>query len=59
MRPEDQDIPLEVASTSVNENGDEEDAIEVRDRSSGADDSTPEEAHNPIGDVVLSVSNPR
>ena len=34
-------IPFEVASTSVYEGGDKEDAIEVRDRSSGADDSTP------------------
>ena len=49
--------PLKVASTPVDEDGDEEDAVKVRDRSSGADDSTPEEAHGPIGDVVLVMSN--
>ena len=37
----------------MDEDGDEEYAIEVRDRSSSADDSTPEEAHSPVGDVVL------
>jgi len=44
--------PLEVTSTPVDKNGDEEDAVEVRDGSSGADDSAPEEAHSPVGDVV-------
>lgn len=37
----------------MDKNGDEEDAVEVRDGSSGTDDSTPEEAHSPVGDVVL------
>ena len=41
----------------MDENGDEEDAIKVRDRSSGTNDSAPEEAHGPIGDVVLVISN--
>jgi len=44
--------PLKVTSAPVDKNGDEEDAIEVRDRSGGADDSTPEEAHSPVGNVV-------
>jgi len=41
----------------VDEDGDEKDAIEVGDRSSSADDSTPEEAHSPVGDIVLVMSN--
>jgi len=44
--------PLKVASTPVDEDGDEEDAVEVRDGSSSADDSAPEEAHSPVGDVI-------
>jgi len=52
-RNTDQFLPLEVTSTSVDEDGDEEYAIEVRDRSGSADDSTPEEAHSPVGNVVL------
>ena len=34
-------LPLEVTPAPVDENGDKEDTIEVRDRSSGADNSTP------------------
>ena len=45
--------PLKVTSTPVDEDGDEEDAVEVRDRSGSANDGTPKEAHSPIGDVVL------
>ena len=45
--------PLEVTPTPVDEDSDEEDAVEVRYGSGGADDSTPEEAHRPVGDVVL------
>jgi hypothetical protein len=41
----------------VNKDGDEEDAIEVRNRSGSADDSAPEEAHDPVGDVVLVMSS--
>ena len=41
----------------MDEDGDEEDAVKVRDRSSGANDSTPQETHNPVGDVILVVSN--
>ena len=41
----------------MNEDGDKEDGIKVRDRSRGADDSTPQDAHNPVGDVVLGVLN--
>jgi len=41
----------------VDEDGDKEDAVKVRDGSGGADDSAPQEAHNPVGDVVLVVSN--
>lgn len=37
----------------MDENGDEEDAIEVWNRGSGADDSAPEETHGPVGNVVL------
>ena len=37
----DQPLPLKVTSTPMDEDGDEEDAVEVRDRGGGADDSTP------------------
>ena len=50
-------LPLKVASTPVDEDGDEEDAVEIRDRSGGTNDGTPEEAHDPIGDVVLMTPN--
>lgn len=43
----------------MDENGDEEDTVEVRDRSGGADDNTPEEAHGPVGNVVLVTKNVR
>lgn len=51
-----QSLPLKVTSTPVDEDSDEEDAIEIRDRSSGANNSAPEEAHGPVGDVVLVMS---
>lgn len=56
-RDTDQCLPLEVTSTPVDQDSDEEDAIEVRDGSSGTNDSAPEEAHNPVGDVILVTPN--
>ena len=50
-------LPLKVASTPVDEDGNEEDAVEIRDRSGSTNDGTPEEAHDPIGDVVLMTPN--
>ena len=50
-------LPLKVASTPVDEDGDEEDAVEIRDGSGGTNDGTPEEAHDPIGDIVLMTPN--
>ena len=41
----------------MDENSYEEDAVKVRDRTSGTDDGTPEEAHRPIRDVVLMTKN--
>lgn len=52
-----QRLPFKVASTPVDEDGDKEYAVEVRNGSSGANDGAPEEAHNPVGDVVLVRSN--
>jgi hypothetical protein len=52
-RTADWPLPLEVTSTPVDEDSDKEDAVEIRNRGGGADDSTPEEAHSPVGDVVL------
>lgn len=37
----------------MNENGDEENRIEIWDDSCSTDDHTPAEGHNPVGDVVL------
>ncbi len=47
------DVPLEVSSTSMNQDSYEEDRIEVRNGSCEANDSSPCEAHSPVGDVVL------
>jgi len=44
--------PLKVTSTPVDEDGDEEDTVKVRNRSSSANDSAPKETHDPVGDVV-------
>jgi hypothetical protein len=45
--------PFKVTSTAVNENGYEEDRVEVRDGGGEANDGAPEEGHNPISGVVL------
>lgn len=45
--------PLEVASATMYEDGDEEHRVEVRDGRSRADDETPRQALEPVGDVVL------
>jgi len=48
---------LEVASTVMDEHGDEEDGVEVGNDCRASDDSTPAEAHGPVGDVVLRKTN--
>ena len=53
LRERRDNAPFEVASAAVNEDDDEEDRIEVRDRSSRADAETPGEGHGPISNVVL------
>jgi hypothetical protein len=45
--------PLEITSTPMDQNNDEEHRIEIRDRGGSADDETPSETHDPICDVVL------
>ena len=47
------DEPFKVAPAAVNEDGDEEHRVEVRDGRGRADDETPRQALHPIGDVVL------
>ena len=47
------DVPFKVTSTSVNENGDEEDRIEIGNRCGKTDDGTPCEAHDPVRNVIL------
>jgi len=37
----------------MDEHGDEEDTVKVRDGRSRADDQAPGEAHSPVGHVVL------
>lgn len=37
----------------MDKDGDEEQAVEVRDERRCADDGSPEETHGPIGDIVL------
>ena len=44
---------LEVAAAAVDEDGDEEDGVEVRDRGARALAEAPREAHHPVRDVVL------
>jgi len=50
--------PLEITGRAVNEHGDEEDAVEVRDGRRSADDEPPGEAHNPVGHVVWFAREP-
>jgi hypothetical protein len=45
--------PLEVTANTVDEDSNEEYAVEVWDERRRADNGAPEEAHSPIGDVVL------
>lgn len=45
--------PLEVAPAAVDEDGDEEHGVEVRDRGARALREAPGERHDPVGDVVL------
>lgn len=50
-----EDVPLEVASATVNEDSNEEDGVEVRDGGAQALAETPRETHGPIRDVVLFI----
>jgi len=43
---------LKVASTAMDEDGDEEDGVEVGNDGCTSDHCTPAEAHGPVGDVV-------
>ena len=45
--------PFEIPADTVNEDGDEEHGVKIRDRCGGADDSAPGEAHYPIGNIIL------
>ena len=44
---------LEVASTAMDEHGDEEDGVQVGNDDRASDYSTPAEARGPVGDVIL------
>lgn len=48
------DVPFKIASASMHEYSDEEYGIKVRNRRSGANNETPGQAHDPVGDIVLS-----
>lgn len=48
---------LKVASTAMDEDGDEEDGVEVGNDGCTSDHCTPAEAHGPVGDVVLRKRN--
>ena len=46
-------VPLEIARRTVDEYGDEENTVEIRDRRRSTDDKAPAEAHDPVGYIVL------
>lgn len=46
-------VPLKIARRAVNEHGDEENTVEIRDWRRIANDKAPGEAHDPVGHIVL------
>jgi len=46
-------MPFEIPPTSVDQDDDEKDGVEVWNDGSWTDNSTPHETHDPVGHVVL------
>jgi hypothetical protein len=46
-------VPFKIARRTVDEYGDEEDTVEIRDWGCSADDKAPGEAHGPVRYIVL------
>lgn len=49
--------PFEIASTSVDQNDNEKDRVEVGNDGCCANNSTPHQTHSPVGDIILQTKN--